>query len=196
MVRLNKIYTRTGDDGTTGLAGGKRQEKCSFRICAIGEVDETNSCIGVAIAQMRSRPEEPISVQLCEMLTHIQNDLFDLGADLATLQEVDEKETALRISEKQILWIEENLDLLNATLSPLNSFILPGGTLDAAALHLARAVARRAERAIVQLFRAGEEGNPLTQQYLNRLSDFLFVAARCLNAHGKSDILWKPAAHR
>ncbi|MGE7204777.1 cob(I)yrinic acid a,c-diamide adenosyltransferase [Sphingomonas sp. NPDC019816] len=184
MVKLTKIYTRTGDAGTTGLVDGTRRSKADARLVAIGEVDEANSAIGVALLS--------IDGSLAEDLMRIQNDLFDLGADLATPGEV---EGALRILPEQVARLEDQIDAMNAKLSPLTSFILPGGTQAAAHLHLARAIARRAERAGVAL---GEHEpiNPSALAYLNRLSDWLFVAARAVNKNGASDVLWVPGGVR
>ena len=181
MVKLNKIYTRTGDDGTTGLVDGSRVSKADPRMAAIGDVDEANSAIGVARAAIGPG-------SLSDMLARIQNDLFDLGADLATPVEI---ENALRIVQGQIDWLEERIDHLNAALDPLTSFVLPAGEAGAAALHLARAVVRRAERTTV----AAAAQLPLraeTVTYLNRLSDLLFVAARAMNRNGAGDVLWVP----
>ncbi|HIV77586.1 MAG TPA: cob(I)yrinic acid a,c-diamide adenosyltransferase [Candidatus Sphingomonas excrementigallinarum] len=184
MVKLTKIYTRTGDEGTTGLVDGSRRSKAEPRMVAIGEVDEANSAIGVALLSV----EGP----LVERLTMIQNDLFDLGADLATPGEI---EGALRIVPEQVARLEAEIDAMNASLSPLTSFILPGGSAASAHLHLARAIARRAERATVAL--AGQEAiNPPALAYLNRLSDWLFVAARTMNKSGASDVLWVPGGAR
>ncbi len=184
MVKLTKIYTRTGDAGTTGLVDGSRRSKAEPRMVAIGEVDEANSVIGVALLSIEG--------MLHGQLTRIQNDLFDLGADLATPGEI---EGALRILPEQVARLEAEIDAMNATLSPLTSFILPGGTTAAAHLHLARAIARRAERAGVAL---GEQEaiNPSALAYLNRLSDWLFVAARAVNQNGASDVLWVPGGVR
>ena len=181
MVKLNKIYTRTGDDGTTGLADGARISKADPRMTAIGDVDEANSAIGVARAALGAGAMD-------DMLARIQNDLFDLGADLAT---PDGIEGALRIVPAQVTWLEESIDQLNAALDPLTSFVLPAGEPGAAALHLARAITRRAERASVAA-RSGEQ----PRAYLNRLSDLLFVAARAVNRIGSGDVLWVPGASR
>ncbi len=181
MVKLNKIYTRTGDDGTTGLVDGSRIAKSDPLMAAIGDVDEANSAIGVARAALGPGSFSAI-------LARIQNDLFDLGADLATPQAI---EGALRIVPAQVEWLEQRIDHLNSALEPLTSFILPAGEGGAAALHLARAITRRAERAAVA---AGAQVQPLA--YLNRLSDFLFVAARAVNQHGGGDVLWVPGASR
>jgi cob(I)alamin adenosyltransferase len=179
MVKLNKIYTRTGDDGTTGLVDGSRVGKADARLHAIGEVDEANSAIGLAV--LASEGERAAA------LRRIQNDLFDLGADLATPGEM---EGALRIVPQQVARLEAEIDAMNAHLPPLTSFVLPGGSPAAAALHLARAVTRRAERAAVA---AGVDGPALA--YLNRLSDWLFVAARLANGV-TGDVLWHPGATR
>ena len=184
MVKLTKIYTRTGDAGTTGLVDGSRRSKAEPRMVAIGEVDEANSAIGVALLSIEGA--------LHEQLTRIQNDLFDLGADLATPGDI---EGALRILPEQVARLEAEIDAMNATLSPLTSFILPGGTSAAAHLHLARAIARRAERAGVALGEL-EAINPSALAYLNRLSDWLFVAARAVNQNGASDVLWVPGGVR
>ncbi len=187
MVRLNKIYTRTGDDGTTGLADGSRTNKDCFRVRAYGEVDEANSAIGVARVHLDN-------IEIDKMLARIQNDLFDLGADLSTPIKDGEK-GALRIIESQIDRLEHDLDGLNADLAPLKTFVLPGGTPPAAYLHLARAITRRAERETVAMMRE-EEINPLALKYLNRLSDFLFVAARWCNEQGDKDVKWVPGGQR
>jgi cob(I)alamin adenosyltransferase len=185
LVKLNKIYTRTGDGGSAGLVDGSRVSKSSLRMAAIGEVDEANAAIGVAIAAL---DEGAITDQLLE----IQNDLFDLGADVATPGEVD---GALRIVMSQVERLEQAIDAMNADLAPLESFILPGGSASVAALHLARAIVRRAERAAVALNQA-EPLNPHLLAYLNRLSDHLFVAARFVAAREGGDVLWKPGATR
>ncbi|MGK6354272.1 cob(I)yrinic acid a,c-diamide adenosyltransferase [Sphingomonas sp. DT-207] len=181
MVKLNKIYTRTGDDGTTGLVDGSRVSKADALMAAIGDVDEANSAIGVARAALGDGPLEPI-------LARIQNDLFDLGADLATPTGI---EGALRIVPDQIAWLEAQIDSLNAGLAPLTSFILPAGESGTAALHLARAVTRRAERAAV-----AAQADALPLAYLNRLSDLLFVAARAASRDGPGEVLWVPGASR
>ena len=185
MVKLNKIYTRTGDGGTAGLVDSSRVSKSSLRMTAIGEVDEANAVIGVAIAAMK--PGE-----LSEQFTTIQNDLFDLGADIATPGEFA---VGLRIVASQIERLEQEIDAMNALLEPLESFILPGGSKAVAGLHLARTVVRRAERAAVALNEA-EPLNPQLLAYLNRLSDHLFVAARHVAASQGGDVLWKPGATR
>jgi cob(I)alamin adenosyltransferase len=185
LVKLNKIYTRTGDGGTAGLVDGSRVSKSSLRMTAIGEVDEANAAIGVAIAALSDG-----DIQL--QLLRIQNDLFDLGADVATPGEVD---GALRIVAEQVARLEIEIDDLNASLEPLNSFILPGGSKGVSALHLARAIVRRAERAAVALDQA-EALNPQLLAFLNRLSDYLFVAARFVAAKEGGDVLWQPGASR
>lgn len=187
MVKLNKIYTRTGDDGTTGLVDGSRLPKDALRVRAYGDVDETNSVIGLARLHLDNR-------ELDDMLGRIQNDLFDLGADLATplpsKGEAD-SEYALRMVEAQTKRLETELDALNADLAPLTSFVLPGGSAPAAYLHQARTVSRRAERICVGFAKA-DAVNPHALTYLNRLSDFLFTAARWCNDQGKTDVLWVP----
>ena len=186
MVKLNKIYTRTGDDGSSGLVDGSRASKAGLRLTAIGEVDEANSVIGVAIAALE---EHEI---IAERLRLVQNELFDLGADLATPEGIA---GALRITAGQVTRIEGGIDVMNAELAPLTSFILPGGSVAVATLHVARAVVRRAERAAVALA-AAERVNPHAIAYLNRLSDHLFVAARLVAAAEGGDVLWQPGATR
>lgn len=182
MVKLNRIYTRTGDAGTTGLVDGSRVSKADPRMAAIGDVDEANSAIGVAIAALGER------APAAALLT-IQNDMFDLGADIATPAGID---CALRIVPAQVARLEAEIDAMNADLAPLTSFILPGGDAGAASLHLARAIVRRAERSAV----AVDGLNPPALAYLNRLSDWLFVATRVVNGAGAGDILWQPGASR
>jgi len=193
MVRLNRIYTRTGDDGTTGLGAGNRRPKFDLRIEAIGTVDEANAAIG--LARVHTGDAFP---EIDAVLGRIQNDLFDLGADLAT-PEADRKlnHEPLRIAASQVARLEGEMDRLNENLQPLRSFVLPGGSPAAAALHLARTVARRAERVMVELSRKpGEHVNLEALKYVNRLSDFLFVAARTVNDNGKADVLWVPGENR
>ncbi|RAK62146.1 cob(I)yrinic acid a,c-diamide adenosyltransferase [Phenylobacterium kunshanense] len=191
MVTLNRIYTRTGDAGQTRLATGQPVSKTDLRVEAYGAVDETNACVGLARIHMAADPE------LDTMLGRIQNELFDLGADLATPPKPDETEgAALRILDSQTARIEAEIDALNEGLPDLTSFILPGGTPAAAALHLARTVCRRAERDAVRLVEAGEAVSEPALRYLNRLSDFLFVASRRANGQGRDEVLWKPAATR
>ena len=185
MVKLNKIYTRTGDGGSAGLVDGNRVSKSSLRMTAIGEIDEANAAIGVAIAALGEGP-------VPENLLSIQNDLFDLGADVATPGEVD---GALRIVASQVERLEREIDTMNANLAPLTSFILPSGSAGVSTLHFARAVVRRAERAAVALNRA-ESLNPHLLAYLNRLSDHLFVAARFVAASQGGDVLWQPGVNR
>jgi cob(I)alamin adenosyltransferase len=189
MVKLTRIYTRTGDAGETGLVDGSRVSKADARIAAIGDVDEANSAIGVAIAALAGGPEH-------EMLVRIQNELFDLGADLATPgEEFAPSDRALRTTPAQVRRLEQEIDRMNEALAPLASFILPGGLPAAAHLHLARAVTRRAERAAVAAA-ATMALNPQALAYLNRLSDHLFVLARLLNAGAAGDVLWRPGATR
>lgn len=192
MVRLNKIYTRTGDDGTTALVSGPRRHKHDLRVEAYGTIDETNSTIGVARLHTMATPD------LDTMLLRVQNDLFDLGADLAAPETGEALPyEPLRVIEQQVVRLEHEIDQLNAGLDPLKSFILPGGTPAAAHLHLARTVARRAERIMVELSRCeGETVGAPALKYINRLSDFLFVAARFANAGRRNDILWVPGKHR
>jgi cob(I)alamin adenosyltransferase len=183
LVKLNKIYTRTGDDGSSGLVDGSRASKSGRRMTAIGEVDEANAALGVAIAAL-------VPGDLTEHLLGIQNYLFDLGADLATPGEV-----GLRIVASQVERLEHAIDAMNAELEPLRSFILPGGSGAVAALHVARTVVRRAERAAVALHER-EPLNPQLLAYLNRLSDLLFVTARYVAAKEGGDVLWRPGATR
>ncbi|QGN55231.1 cob(I)yrinic acid a,c-diamide adenosyltransferase [Novosphingobium sp. Gsoil 351] len=188
MVKLNKIYTRTGDDGTTGLVDGSRRAKHDPRMAAIGDVDELNSALGLAALAVDG-------ATLAD-LRRIQNDLFDLGADLATPgDDFAPSDMVLRIVSPQVAWLERAIDAANAPLAPLTSFILPGGSEAAARVHLARAVARRAERATTALADS-EPVNPQGLAYLNRLSDYLFVLARAINARGEGDVQWVPGANR
>lgn len=194
MVRLNKIYTRTGDDGSTGLGTGERRSKADLRVEAYGTVDEANACIGLA-RQHSGREDGDVDA----MLARIQNDMFDLGADLST-PEGGEKAitwTPLRIVQNQVDRLEAEIDAMNATLPALKSFVLPGGSPCASYLHLARTVSRRAERAMVALSQtAGEIVSPEALRYINRLSDHLFVASRYLNHKASGDILWVPGENR
>jgi len=191
MVTLNRIYTRTGDAGTTRLATGQPVSKSDLRVEAYGAVDETNACIGLARVHLSPDPE------LDAMLARVQNELFDLGADLATPPKPDEADGAkLRILDSQVARLEGEIDSLNDRLPGLKSFILPGGTPAAAALHLARTVSRRAEREAVRLVEAGEPVSGPAMRYLNRLSDFLFVAARWANGQGQSEVFWQSGATR
>jgi cob(I)alamin adenosyltransferase len=190
MVVLNRIYTRTGDDGTTALGSGERRPKYDLRVAAYGTVDETNAAIGVVRLHLGDARE------LDAMLGRIQNDLFDLGADLA-VPEREGKAERLRLLASQVERLEHDIDSLNAGLAPLASFVLPGGSAAAAHLHLARTICRRAERAIVEL--AARPDEPVTDaavHYMNRLSDFLFVASRATNNNGAGDVLWVPGQNR
>jgi cob(I)alamin adenosyltransferase len=188
VVKLNRIYTRTGDKGTTALADGQRRSKADLRIETYGTVDETNACIGMA--RLHAEP------RLDAMLAAIQNDLFDLGADLATPPTPEPLPyEPLRIVAAQVKRLEDDIDALNAAIPPLKSFVLPGGAPAAAALHLARTVCRRAERLAVELA-ARETVSGEALQYLNRLSDFLFVASRAANRDGADDVLWVPGQNR
>jgi cob(I)alamin adenosyltransferase len=189
MVVLNRIYTRTGDDGTTALGSGERRPKYDLRVAAYGTVDETNAAIGVVRVHLQDAP-------LDMMLALIQNDLFDLGADLAVPHREGRAER-LRVLSTQVERLERDIDRLNEKLSPLTSFVLPGGTPAAAHLHLARTVCRRAERTMVDL--AAKPDEPVSDaaiQYMNRLSDFLFVASRAANNNGAGDVLWIPGQNR
>jgi cob(I)alamin adenosyltransferase len=187
MVKLDKIYTRGGDLGESSLTGGERRSKADRRFAAIGAVDETNSAIGVARLEAQGDSDA--------MLTRIQNDLFDLGADLSTPQDGRKAEGALRIVADQVARLEREIDAMNEGLKPLTSFVLPGGSRLAAQLHLARATARRAERKMVALA-AEESVNPEALRYINRLSDHLFVMARLANDGGAGDVLWVPGSNR
>ncbi|MER8760725.1 MULTISPECIES: cob(I)yrinic acid a,c-diamide adenosyltransferase [unclassified Mesorhizobium] len=193
MVKLNKIYTRTGDDGTTGLGSGERRLKSDLRIDAYGTVDEANACIGMARIHTAA-----VNPAIDAMLGRIQNDLFDLGADLAVPDNGKPLDyEPLRIIASQTDRIEQDIDLLNKDLEPLKSFVLNGGTPAAAALHLARTVARRAERIMVALSQdPDEQVNREAIRYINRVSDFLFVAARAVNDNGNADVLWVPGKNR
>ena len=193
MVKLNKIYTRTGDDGTTGLVDGSRRSKADARMAAIGDVDEANSALGIAVSALeRSGGDD----SLIAGLRRIQNDLFDLGADIATPgEDFTPSQMALRIVAAQVDWLESAIDGANDQLSPLTSFILPGGSEAAAAMHMARAITRRAERAMVAAASV-ESLNPQALAYINRLSDYLFVLCRLINNGQDGDILWVPGASR
>jgi cob(I)alamin adenosyltransferase len=192
MVILNKIYTRTGDDGTTALGSGERRKKCDLRIAAYGTLDETNAAIGIARLHVAGDPA------LDRALARIQNDLFDAGADLATPGKGKGPGGArLTVTAAQVAWLESEIDRLNAELEPLRSFILPGGLPAGAYLHLARTICRRAERLIAELMdKADESVTPEVLQYVNRLSDYLFVAARYANDKGAMEILWRPGENR
>lgn len=188
MVKLDKIVTKAGDGGKTRLATGEPVSKASARVEAYGVVDELNSAVGVA------RLHTAGDARLDPILARVQNDLFDLGADLATPQ--TDKFEALRITETQVDRLEAELDALHAAQEPLTSFILPGGTAAAAHIHLARAIARRAEREITRLMEEDASLNPFCVKYANRLSDLLFIMARAANDDGKADVLWVPGANR
>ena len=187
MVKLNRIYTRTGDKGDTGLGDGSRVAKHDRRVEAFGTVDETNATIG--LAQLHAEGE------LQQVLATVQNDLFDVGADLCTPEQEAPKYPPLRVTATQVDFLERQIDAMNADLASLRSFILPGGTPLAAHLHLARTVARRAERLVTQLM-VDQAVNPEVLRYMNRLSDLLFVAARKANDNGTGDVLWVPGANR
>jgi cob(I)alamin adenosyltransferase len=191
MVVLNRIYTRTGDDGTTALGNGERRKKYDLRIEAYGTLDEVNAAIGLARVQTGGNDQA-----LDAMLARIQNDLFDVEADLC-LAEKGPGGARLTVTDAQVEWLERQIDALNADLAPLRSFILPGGSPAAAYLHLARTVCRRAERLMVALNdKPGEGVTPAALKYVNRLSDFLFVAGRHANDKGTSDVLWQPGQNR
>jgi cob(I)alamin adenosyltransferase len=193
MVILNRIYTKTGDTGTTALGTGERVPKTSLRIAAYGTVDETNAAVGVARTHVMGRDES-----VDAMLLRIQNDLFDLGADLCVPDKGEKLPyEPLRVSDTQVARLEAEIDQMNAELEPLRSFVLPGGSPAAAALHVARTVSRRAERLIVELAnQPGETVSAPALKYVNRLSDFLFVASRYVNDRGKGDVLWVPGKNR
>jgi cob(I)alamin adenosyltransferase len=198
MVVLNRIYTRTGDDGTTALGTGERRKKHDLRIAAYGTIDELNACLG--LARLHTTGEAEVDA----MLARIQNDLFDLGADLCTPEQSKGKGQGkgpagarLAVTDAQVTRLEQEIDALNADLSPLRSFVLPGGTPAAAHLHLARTVCRRGERLMVELAdKPGEEVSAAALKYVNRLSDFLFVASRFVNRKGADDVLWVPGQNR
>ena len=187
MVTLSKIYTRTGDSGQTSLGDGSRRAKHDLRVDAYGTVDETNAVLGM----VRLHTDGDIDA----LLGRVQNDLFDLGADLCTPEGTERRSSTLRIQESQVTALEEAIDRYNEDLAPLNSFVLPGGSPAGAVLHLARTVCRRAERLVVELA-AAEDVNADAVKYLNRLSDLLFVLSRVANDGGKGDVLWVPGANR
>jgi cob(I)alamin adenosyltransferase len=190
MVVLNRIYTRTGDDGTTALGTGERRKKHDLRIACYGTIDETNAAIG--LVRLFTADDADIDA----MLSRIQNDLFDLGADLCS-PDRGAAGPRLAVTEAQVKRLETEIDHLNAGLASLRSFVLPGGTAAAAHLHLARTVCRRAERLMVELAeRPGEEVSPVALKYVNRLSDFLFVASRHTNRASAGDVLWVPGQNR
>ena len=192
MVKLNKIYTRTGDDGTTGLGSGERRKKYDLRVAAYGTLDEANAAIG--IARLHTAGDGSLDASL----SRIQNDLFDVGADLCTPGKGRGPQGArLTVTQAQVGWLESEIDRLNDELAPLKSFVLPGGSPAAAYLHLARTVCRRAERLIAELKdKPGESVGAEVLQYVNRLSDFLFVASRYANGKGTHDVLWQPGQNR
>jgi cob(I)alamin adenosyltransferase len=192
MVVLNRIYTRTGDDGTTALGSGERRPKYDLRVAAYGTVDEVNATVGLARLHTNTEP------QVDAMLGRIQNDLFDLGADLCSPDKGKGPGGArLAITDAQVTRLEQEMDELNAALAPLRSFVLPGGAAAAAYLHLGRTVCRRAERLMVELAAdAAESVSPAALKYINRLSDFLFVASRYVNDKGARDVLWVPGQNR
>ena len=190
MVVLNRIYTRTGDDGTTALGNGERRKKYDLRIAAYGTLDEVNAAIGLARVHLGD------GQALGAVLARVQNDLFDVEADLC-LAEKGPGGARLTVTDAQVEWLEQQIDRLNDELEPLRSFILPGGRPAAAYLHLARTVCRRGERLMVELAdKPGEEVSPAALKYVNRLSDFLFVASRFLNRKGADDVLWVPGQNR
>ncbi len=189
MVRLTRIYTRGGDKGKTSLGNGVRVEKDDQRVAAYGGVDELNAALGIVRAALTGNED------FLAMVARIQNDLFDLGADLCVPEDPNSDKSRLRIVQDQVDRLEEEIDAMNAKMEPLNSFILPGGSIAAAHVHMARALARRAERDIVTLMRA-EAVNPLALAYINRLSDHLFVLSRAINTWGSTDILWQPGESR
>ena len=191
MVKLNKIYTRTGDDGTTGLVSGPRRSKADIRVEAYGTVDEANSTIG--LVRLHASDDQKIDT----VLARIQNDLFDVGSDFATPGPDDELSyEPLRASQSQVDWLETTIDAFNEHLEPLKSFTLPGGSALSAHLHLARTVVRRAERCGVALMAEEPDTNPIAVKYLNRLSDLLFVLSRVTNDNGEKDVLWQPGQFR
>ena len=187
-MKLDKIYTRTGDDGKTSLGDGTRLPKYHLRVTAYGSIDEANSVIGVAILHVGD-------LQIRKVLNHIQNDLFDVGADLCRPEHPGAETKGLRVTHEQVTWLENQIDHFNADLAPLDSFVLPGGSPASAHMHQARTVTRRAERDVVQLA-SQDQVNPAVIHYVNRLSDFLFVLARYLNDKGKEDVRWRPGLHR
>jgi cob(I)alamin adenosyltransferase len=197
MVKLNKIYTRTGDDGTTGLGTGKRVRKDDIRVEAYGAVDEANAAVGVAVAACEAPGTSSRTMEIAAVLRELQHDLFDVGADLCIPIEPHEKPGMLRVQASQTARLEPIIDRFNANLAPLTSFVLPGGSPAGAALHVARTALRLAERRVVTLLREEpQHTNPETVKYLNRFSDLVFVLARAANENGARDVLWKPGANR
>ena len=201
MVKLNKIYTRTGDDGTTGLGDGSRRRKDDPRVAAYGSIDETNSALGLARLSTAGTANNDLAT-IDRVLARAQNDLFDLGADLCMPAEkkvegAKARRPPLRVAMSQVKALEKAIDELNADLAPLRSFVLPGGTPAAAALHMARTICRRAERDMASLSQIkGEQVGAAALAYVNRLSDYLFVAARYANERGANDVLWVPGANQ
>ena len=189
MIKINKIYTKTGDNGTTGLVRGPRRMKHDLRVSCYGTIDEANSSIGMARLHTGAMPK------LDRLLARVQNDLFDVGSDLATPGKDPEGVESLRVVPSQIEWLEQQIDANNEGLAQLRSFVLPGGTPLAAALHVARTVVRRAERLVVELINQEPDVSPDTMIYLNRLSDLLFVMARVANNNGAADVLWQPGRY-
>jgi cob(I)alamin adenosyltransferase len=187
-MKLDKIYTRTGDEGKTSLGDGSRLPKFHIRVSAYGSIDEANSVIGLAILHVN----DP---NVHKLLRHIQNDLFDVGADLCRPERQGTEAQPLRVTEEQVVWLEDKIDFFNAGLAPLDSFVLPGGSEASAHLHHARTVTRRAERDVVRLASEGAL-NPAVLRYINRLSDLFFVLARYLNDKGAGDVRWQPGLHR
>jgi cob(I)alamin adenosyltransferase len=187
-MKLDKIYTRTGDEGKTSLGDGSRLPKFHLRVTAYGSIDEANSAIGLANLHIKDS-------EVFQLLRHVQNDLFDVGADLCRPERPGGEYPTLRITEEQVTWLENQIDRFNADLEPLNSFVLPGGSPASSYLHHARTVTRRAERDVVRLS-SDEPLNPAVVHYVNRLSDLLFVLARFLNGKGKEDVRWEPGLHR
>jgi len=187
-MKLDRIYTRSGDDGRTSLSDGARLPKFQLRVAAYGSVDEANSIIGIALLHVSD-------ADIRDVLSRVQNDLFDLGGDLCRPERAHRKVEPLRVSERQVRWIEERIDAFNAALTPLHSFVLPGGSHAAAHLHHARTVVRRAERYMTEIAYQ-EPVNPAALKYANRLSDLLFVLARYVNERGRADILWRPGLYR
>ena len=187
-MKLDRIYTRSGDDGRTSLGDGARLPKFHVRVAAYGSVDEANSIIGIALLYVSD-------ADIRDVLSRVQNDLFDLGGDLCRPEREHRKVEPLRVSQRQVRWIEERIDAFNAALTPLHSFVLPGGSRAAAHLHHARTVVRRAERYMTEIAYQ-EPLNPAALKYANRLSDLLFVLARYVNERGRADILWRPGLYR
>lgn len=187
-MRLDRIYTRSGDDGRTSLGDGKRVPKFDPRVAAYGSIDEANATIGIAILHVEQS-------DIREVLTRIQNDLFDIGADLCMPERQGEERDVLRTSPRQVVWIEDLIDRFNSSLSPLDSFVLPGGSIASAHLHHARTVTRRAERCIASLAAHEKLGSAILE-YVNRLSDLLFVLSRYVNEKGKRDVLWRPGGNQ